>query len=532
MPSAENCKMEIRSITIENFKGIRDPVSVEFKPITLLFGPNSAGKSTVVQALHYAREIFERENVDPGRTLIGGQSIDLGGFRALVHNHDLTLPIVLRFDLDLENVGIPEYCVAEDEDAFSALYPAWRMDSAWVEVVICWSLWLDKPILHSYEVGADGYPLARITSSEDGRQIILSYLNLEHPLFLDENTTDHSEQSSMLWALAENTLSQYVAGNDVEFSILGQSSPLPRWGKLLEFQDLWASNVTDKEVYLSNRNQFLSLISTLIVGPGEMVKDALCRFRYLGPLREVPSRSYEPARSPDESRWATGIAAWDVLYKSSNTFLEEVNDWLMQEERFNAGYRVEIKRYKELDVEGPLMLSLTEGHFLDDQDVLTEELENLPTKSRLYLREEYNDIEVLPQDVGIGISQVLPVIVAALHPKSGIVAIEQPELHIHPAFQVILGDLFISQIRNREVMFLVETHSEHLLLRLLRRIRETGEDELPPGIEGLTPDELAVFYVEGTGRGVVISELTVDETGDSSGRWPEGFFEERHAELF
>jgi hypothetical protein len=102
---------------------------------------------------------------------------------------------------------------------------------------------------------------------------------------------------------------------------------------------------------------------------------------------------------------------------------------------------------------------------------------------------------VLPQDVGVGISQVLPVIVVALHSNSGIVAIEQPELHIHPAFQVALGDLFISQVKEQNVCFLLETHSEHLLLRMLRRIRETSENSLPPDVDGLTPEQLSICYV-------------------------------------
>jgi AAA15 family ATPase/GTPase len=101
--------MSITAITIENFKGIREPVRVELKPITLLFGPNSAGKSTIIQALHYAREIFERQNLNPDRTLLGGGAIDLGGFESLVHKHDTNLPIKIGFELDLRNEDIPIY---------------------------------------------------------------------------------------------------------------------------------------------------------------------------------------------------------------------------------------------------------------------------------------------------------------------------------------------------------------------------------------------------------------------------------------
>src|SRR5438270_3595608 len=96
----------ITAIQIENFKGIRDPVRIELKPITLLFGPNSAGKSTILHALHYAREVFERRNLDADQTAAGGKFIDLGGFRNLVHGHDLARPVILRFDLDLANTEL------------------------------------------------------------------------------------------------------------------------------------------------------------------------------------------------------------------------------------------------------------------------------------------------------------------------------------------------------------------------------------------------------------------------------------------
>src|SRR5260370_30714598 len=92
----------ITAIEIENFKGIRDRVRIDLKPITLLFGPNSAGKSTILHALHYAREIFERRNLDADRTAAGGKFVDLGGFQNLVHQRDLSRPVIVRFDLDIE----------------------------------------------------------------------------------------------------------------------------------------------------------------------------------------------------------------------------------------------------------------------------------------------------------------------------------------------------------------------------------------------------------------------------------------------
>jgi hypothetical protein len=75
----------ITGISIENFKGIRERVQLDFRPITLLFGANSAGKSTVLHGLHYAREVFERHNLDADQTIAGGPYVDLGGFRNFIH---------------------------------------------------------------------------------------------------------------------------------------------------------------------------------------------------------------------------------------------------------------------------------------------------------------------------------------------------------------------------------------------------------------------------------------------------------------
>ncbi len=133
---------------------------------------------------------------------------------------------------------------------------------------------------------------------------------------------------------------------------------------------------------------------------------------------------------------------------------------------------------------------------------------------------------------------MVPVVVCALRAKDGLLAIEQPELHVHPAIQVGLGDLLIRAVRPDLDSFhsgktvIVETHSEHIMLRLLRRIRETTEQELAPNVAGLTPDDLSVIYVEGRDEGVRFRPLRIDQSGEFLDRWPRGFFEERGEELF
>ena len=85
--------------------------------------------------------------------------------------------------------------------------------------------------------------------------------------------------------------------------------------------------------------------------------------------------------------------------------------------------------------------------------------------------------------------------------------------------------------KQRKRTLIVETHSEHLILRLLRRIRETTEGKLLPDAIPLRPEDLSVIYVEQTDKGAKVSKLRIDESGEFIDRWPKGFFEERVDEI-
>ena len=558
--------MGITAITIENFKGIQEPVRVELKPITLLFGPNSAGKSTIVQALHYAREIFERQNLDPDRTLLGGDSVDLGGFESLVHRHDRSLPVILRFDLDLTNEDLPTYSYGDTDFSESMLinapsYDLWkwiaRVKTASVEIRIKWSEQINSPYIEKYAVRMNGAPLLEIESTPDSGQIQLKSISAFNPIFLDgvdaeeaiedfkeivskmeenesevETSTSDSNEYNIgeFWPFLFDyiKIDDGVPGLSAPIAISGQTSALPVWGKTLDI----SKKLFREDLGIEDEPNVVGVLSSLVVGPGELVRNELQKLCYLGPIRQVPTRSHTPLSSPEESRWANGLAAYDTLFISDDAFIEKVNEWLTQEDRFDSGYRVEVKKYMELSIHDPIVIAALQDRILDEEVDLKKTFRELPVKRRLVIRDEKLNIELTPQDIGVGISQVLPVVVAALHNKTGIVAIEQPELHIHPAFQVTLGDLFIEQVRlYPDLTFILETHSEHLMLRFLRRIRETGEQEAPEN-RTLTPTDLSIYYVEQGEAGISCLPIRVDEEGDFLDHWPKGFFAERAEELF
>lgn len=135
-------------------------------------------------------------------------------------------------------------------------------------------------------------------------------------------------------------------------------------------------------------------------------------------------------------------------------------------------------------------------------------------------------------EVGSGLGYVLPVLVALAECEE-LSLVQQPELHLHPALQSELGDVVLDATRTKRSISIVETHSEHLLLRILRRIRETGAGRAPLTELQVRPEEVSVLFFDSQGDGrTVVRRLRIDEDGEFLDRWPGGFFDERDKDLF
>ena len=151
----------------------------------------------------------------------------------------------------------------------------------------------------------------------------------------------------------------------------------------------------------------------------------------------------------------------------------------------------------------------------------------------LVLIDKRSGTPVSHRDVGIGVSQVLPVLVSAYASSGRLLAIEQPEIHLHPALQAELGDVFLeSALGDAGNSFLIETHSEHLLLRIMRRMRQTVAGELPEGVPAVRPEDVMVLFVEPDGTQSLVREMPLNERGELVKAWPGGFFEEGMREIF
>ena len=127
-------------------------------------------------------------------------------------------------------------------------------------------------------------------------------------------------------------------------------------------------------------------------------------------------------------------------------------------------------------------------------------------------------------DVGFGIGQVMPIITEAVVSKNTTICVEQPEIHLHPKLQAHLADLFIDSVnaKKNNNQWIIETHSEALMLRIQKRIRQ----------ERINKSLVKVYYVISDTEGSKIIDLPLDDEGDFTELWPEGFFEERLNDLF
>lgn len=154
-----------------------------------------------------------------------------------------------------------------------------------------------------------------------------------------------------------------------------------------------------------------------------------------------------------------------------------------------------------------------------------------PTRTFIYLKLKNKAKNELGfEDVGSGISYVFPILTSLWASKFSF--IEQPELHLHPSAQCELGDVFIAAC-NQGSSSVVESHSEHLLLRVLRRIRETSNDYLLPKELKFSNESLRIYYFKPEPEGYTsVKEIKVDKHGEFLNSWPDGFFSERDRELF
>lgn len=529
----------LTSLEIENFKGIAERQRIDFAPLTLLFGANSAGKSSILQALVYLHELIDRGSADVDRTELGGKVLELGGFARLVHQHDTTRAIVLRaefatpgglerFGRDLTDFPFPDL---EDE-----------VESAWLELTVehRTTTAFRGPIVSAARIGvnSDSEPLVWLEVGATMREgePLHARVNMGHRLLSDASGArqqtlvphwGHSEVTEA-WdriAIPEDGFVEVEdGGHSASYgSGLGDGSGFGDGRSLPVFavartrnsalpspsEPLRVIPFSDESPEVSAiARQVRTFLEMVVLGTTSQLAAFLRDAQYIGPLRTIPPRGFLYERPGRITSWSDGLAAWDLLLADRLTLVERTNAWLG---KLKLGCRVVVQQLFETNADAE---DLASGHV--DKTV-----------RRLLLDTGASSL-VLPSEVGAGISQLIPVVVAAMEGRGGLSLVEQPEIHVHPAVQVGLGDLLLDAANRegqRRIIF-VETHSEHLLLRVMRRMRETHENTVPEGVRPVRPEDVSVVLVEKDGSRTISRRMPLNERGELVKAWPGGFFEE------
>lgn len=232
-------------------------------------------------------------------------------------------------------------------------------------------------------------------------------------------------------------------------------------------------------------------------GSLERALRVLSQVYFLGPMRARAERTTAVGLGGDLYVGPAGEDMAALLFDRP-ALLDEVNGWC---DRLGLGYRIRMLTPVSHDI----VISAGDFTVLALEDIRQDP-----------------PVLVSPRAVGYGVGQLLPVITQCCLSDGGAIIIEQPEVHLHPRLQSAVGDLFIDTVLAGRGQILVETHSEHLVLRLLRRIREGA----------FAPELLKLLYVDlHVDGGAFVREVEVDSHGELVDGWPGDFFEERLAEV-
>ncbi|MGD0959367.1 MAG: DUF3696 domain-containing protein [Methylomonas sp.] len=442
----------LTSLHIENFKAWKDTGKIRLAPLTVIFGANSTGKSSIGHLLLALKQTVL--SADRKQVLHLGDAnspIELGTYKDCIYNHDLSNNLHFQLSWNLP-------------DNLDILDPITNLKFSGSELALDVLLGADKN--SQPKIRQLNYVLSNVKSE------VLS-VNL-------------SEKHDSLYELSsEEYHFKKKTGKD------------------------WAVDKPDKFYRISNHSRALYQNADFLDDFALQTEAVFNGLYFLGPIREYPKHIYSWSGEKPESVGSKGENTIAAILSA----IREGWEYRLWNEAQAAHFGSLIQYWLE-------RIGLTNG-------LAVHSIAKDRNEYEVLVRTHENGPPVKITDVGFGVSQVLPVIVQAFYaPPNSTVWIEQPELHLHPQVQAELADLFISAIKTDQnnkplnAQLIVESHSEHFLYRLQRRIAE-GE---------VKPDDVAIYFCKRVGTETELEALRVNDFGEIE-NWPENFFGDEMADI-
>ncbi|MFQ2474497.1 DUF3696 domain-containing protein [Aeromonas caviae] len=443
----------LTSLHIKNFKAWKDSGPIRLAPLTVIFGANSAGKSSLGHLLLALKQTAL--SADRKRPLhLGDENalIDLGTFAECLHNHELQNALEFELGWEIPGKGL------EARDPLSE------------------KIFTGDELKLLVTLSADAKEQPRVDK--------LTYRLLQNDL--NQLVVDYSRDEKGRLKIASNEY-KFVRNT-------GRSWPLDEPDKFYRISDQSRARFQNAE--------FLSDFAL-------NTEAALNSVYYLGPLREHPRRIYSWSGETPESVGQKGEFSIAAILAAS-----------AQERKLNRGHKMRLARFDEFIAQWLKDLGIIHSFAVKPVSEGRKEYEVL-------VRTHVAASEVKITDVGFGVSQVLPALVQAFYcPPNSTIWMEQPEIHLHPQVQAELADVFISATQAREkgnerhVQLIVESHSEHFLNRLQRRIAEGA----------VKPEDVAVYFCHRSDSVAELETLRLNEFGEIE-NWPDNFFGDEMADI-
>jgi predicted ATPase len=508
----------ITHLHLENFKGLKDSNDIELKPLTLLCGPNSSGKSSIIQSLLMLKQTFESQS-GYGKVVLNGQFVHLGSIINLVHNKDIKNEIKIKLEVfhdtmarTMLNRGGKPLPLRASEYFFSNFYfdsknQDFHRLSLDVEIglkaVNKGDIW--EPLVNKFNFMAKAHP--SLNESINGTSIDFSFISDgnyliqwkdlgPHPYIFYENISPPKDlKFYQCPKCGRNHRTNSQKGiNHYKYYYFKSNSAKLKANFINLFPEI-------------KRHENFDIISYPSITSLNSLKNILqmefSNLYYIGPLREEPARRY----FHEDEFVDIGIRGENAPYILSIEGKKPVPNYRFYDESLGKWIPI-----KDDNLENSV------NRWLRYMGINEYELESKEDLIRLNLNANQNsDVKVTLADVGFGVSQILPILVEGLRIGYGqTLILEQPEIHLHPKLQMNLADFFISMILSGKNV-LLETHSDHIVNRISRRILELSN-------ENLVSKTNMLFFENIDGN----PSLKTIEINPNQGivNWPKGFFDQ------